>query len=41
MKPEKKMNHCIRESSENLLFLVKDPVLTPAPTTAAYAGKML
>lgn len=41
MKPEKKMNHRIRESSKNLLFLVKDLMLTTASTTAAYAGKML
>lgn len=35
------MNHCIRGPSKNLLFLVKDPVLTTASTTAVYAGKML
>lgn len=35
------MNHCITEPRKNLLFLVKDPMLTSASTTAAYAGKML
>lgn len=42
MKPEKKkMNHCIREPNKNLLFLVRDPVLTTVSATTAYAGKML
>lgn len=35
------MNHCIREHNKNLLFLVRDPVLTTVSATTAYAGKML
>lgn len=35
------MNHGIREHNKNLLFLVRDPVLTTVSATTAYAGKML